>query len=767
VVADLRGGTWNVSDRDAEVSAEVSHRGRPIDMQALEGTDALEGADAETDHYLDAALRARWSATHAALDAFLHPHAIAVVGASADPNTIAGLLFANLVDSHFGGIVLPVNKSHPAVQGIVAYPDLASCPVVPDLVIVCVPASAVPAVVAQAGELGVRAVCIISAGFAETGADGVALEANLMQQAVARDVRLVGPNCAGILSGTADARFNATFSRAVPPPGRTSLLSQSGAIGLALLEAAKLRGLGIGAFVSVGNCADVASNDLVLHWGQAPDTDLILLYLESIQDPPSFIRIAQRVGRRIPIVAVKAGRTEAGCRAAMSHTAALSAGDVAVDALLRQAGVIRAESIEEMLDLAIMLSSQRQFRGRRVGILTSGGGPGILAADACETNGLVVPQLSELTAACLRSLLPPEASVSNPVDMIGSASAQQYGRAIRILGASSEIDALIVLVNTPLLTRDSDVATELVAARAELSRDVPLVAVFMSREGPPPTLREAGIPSFVFPENAARALGRSVAWESRRGRPAGKVLRPDVDAHQIGRLVAAAGRRASGGWLTAPDAEGLLEAYSIAVVRSRLVRTPGEAEAAQVELGCTVVVKVAAAIHKSDVGGVRLGVTTPAAAADAVRAIRSDMEYAGIAEFATELLVQEQIESGQEMIVGVNHDPLLGPLVLVGLGGKFAELLGDVAVRLAPLTDHDIEDMLQSLRSYRLLTGYRGTPALDVDALRQMLHGVSALVDDLPEIAEMDLNPVFVLENRAVAADVRIRFANHPVPQPR
>jgi len=466
-------------------------------------------------------------------------------------------------------------------------------------------------------------------------------------------------------------------------------------------------------------------------------------------------------------VAVKAGRTEAGCRAAMSHTAALSAGDVAVDALLRQAGVIRAESIEEMLDLAIMLSSQRQFRGRRVGILTSGGGPGILAADACETNGLVVPQLSELTAACLRSLLPPEASVSNPVDMIGSASAQQYGRAIRILGASSEIDALIVLVNTPLLTRDSDVATELVAARAELSRDVPLVAVFMSREGPPPTLREAGIPSFVFPENAARALGRSVAWESRRGRPAGKVLRPDVDAHQIGRLVAAAGRRASGGWLTAPDAEGLLEAYSIAVVRSRLVRTPGEAEAAQVELGCTVVVKVAAAIHKSDVGGVRLGVTTPAAAADAVRAIRSDMEYAGIAGFATELLVQEQIESGQEMIVGVNHDPLLGPLVLVGLGGKFAELLGDVAVRLAPLTDHDIEDMLQSLRSYRLLTGYRGTPALDVDALRQMLHGVSALVDDLPEIAEMDLNPVFVLENRAVAADVRIRFANHPVPQPR
>jgi acetate---CoA ligase (ADP-forming) len=753
-VAGLRGGP-GTSDTSAELSEEVSHSGRPADIQAL------RGANAETDQYLDGVLRDRSSATHAALDAFLRPHAIAVVGASADPNTIAGLLFSNLINSHFGGIVLPVNKSHPAVQGIVAYPDLASCPVVPDLVIVCVPASAVPGVVAEAGDLGVEAVCVISAGFAETGADGLALEANLMQQAVARDVRLVGPNCTGILSGTADARFNATLSRAVPPSGRTALLSQSGAIGLAVLEAAQVRGLGIGAFVSVGNSADVASNDLILYWGQDPDTDLILLYLESIQDSRWFIRIAQRVGRRIPIVAVKAGRTEAGCRAAMSHTAALSAGDVAVDALLRQAGVIRAESIEEMLDVATMLSLQRQFRGRRVAILTNGGGPGILAADACESNGLIVPQLTELTAACLRSLLPPEASVSNPVDMIASATAQQYGQAVRILGASSEIDALIVMFNTPLLTRDSEVATELVAAHAELSPDVPLVAVFMNREGPPPTLREAGIPSFVFPENAARALARSVAWESRRGRPAGKVLRPDVDAHQIGRLVAAASRRASGGWLTALDAKALLDGYGIATVRSKLVRTPGEAEAAQIELGCKVVVKVAAAIHKSDVGGVRLGVTTPAAAADAVRAIRSDMECAGMAGFATELLVQEQIESGQEMIVGVNHDTLLGPLVLVGLGGKFAELLGDAAVRLAPLTDHDIDDMLQSLRSYRLLTGYRGTPALDLNALIRILHRVSALVDDLPEIAEMDLNPVFVLENRAVAADVRIRLANH------
>jgi len=724
----------------------------------------LEEADAESEQRLDAALADRLNATQEALDAFLRPRAIAVVGASSDPNTIAGMLFANLVASHFDGTVLPVNKRHPAVQGIVSYPELASCPVVPDLVVVCVPASAAAGVVAEAGDLGVKAVCVISAGFAETGTDGTALQADVVQAAAARGVRLVGPNCTGILSGNGGARFNATFSRTVPPPGRTALLTQSGAFGLAVLEAAEARGLGIGAFVSVGNSADIASNDLLVYWDRDPATDLVLLYLESVQDPRWFIRIARRVARRVPIVAVKAGRTEAGRRGAASHTAALAAGDAAVDALLQQAGVIRAESMEEMLDLATVLSSQRRFGGRRVAVLTNGGGPGVLAADACESNGLVVPELSELTAARLRSLLPPEASVANPVDMIASATAQQYGQAVRILGAAPEIDALIVMFNTPLLTRASDVAAELVAARNERSRsepgrDVPLVAVFMNREGPPPVLREAGIASFTFPENAARALGRCVAWQERRARPVGKVLRPEVDARRVRRLLADAGRSATDGWLDPLDAQALLDAYGIAVPRVFRVRTPAEAEAAQAELGRTAVVKLAVAIHKSDVGGVRLGVSTPAAAADAVRTIRTDLECAGLGAVAAEFLVQEQIDSGQEMIVGVNRDRLLGPVVMVGLGGRLVEVLGDVAVRIAPLTDADVEEMLHSLKSYRLLTGYRGAPALDVDALSQVLHRVSALVDDLAEIAEMDLNPVFVLEKGAVAADVRIRVA--------
>ena len=397
---------------------------------------------------------------------------------------------------------------------------------------------------------------------------------------------------------------------------------------------------------------------------------------------------------------------------------------MAVDAALHQAGVIHAESIEEMLDLATMLSSQRRFRGRRVAILTNGGGPGILAADACETNGLVVPELDQLTAAGLRSLLPPEASVGNPVDMIASATAAQYGQAARALGKAPGIDALIVMFNTPLITRAADVAAELIGARAEIGEDVPLISVFMNREGPPSVLSQAGIPSFAFPENAARALSRSIASEERRARPAGNVIRPDVDTGRVGRLVAAAASRASDGWLSATDAQALLDAYAISVARSVLVRTADEAAAAQAVLGCKVAVKLAAAIHKSNVGGLRLGVTTPVAAREAVQAIRADLESAGLGELATEFLVQEQIESGQEMIVGVNHDPSLGPLVMVGLGGTLVEMLDDVAARIAPLTDGDIEDMLQSLKAYRLLTGYRGAPALDVAALREVLHRV-------------------------------------------
>ena len=539
------------------------------------------------------------------------------------------MLFGNLMASPFTGPVLPVNSSHGSVQGVPAFPDLTSCPVVPDLVVVCVPARAVPDVVTEAGALGVAAACVISAGFAETGPEGAALEREVLARAAVHGMRILGPNCTGVLGGSGDTRFNATFGRVVPQAGGTVLLSQSGALGLAVLEAAQDRGLGIGGFVSVGNCADVSAADLLQYWGQDPAVDLVLLYLESIPDARSLVRIAQQVSSRIPIVAVKAGRSEAGSRAAASHTAALASGDTVVSALLEQAGIIRADSIAEMLDLASVLRSHRTFRGRRVAVVTNGGGPGILAADACELNGLMVPPLDEATAARLRPLFPREASLGNPVDMIASADADQYGRAVRVLADDADIDAQLVVFNTPLLTSSEEVAAELVACRPALPSDQPMLAVFMNRDGPPAMLRTAGIPSFVYPENAARALARCIGWASRRERGTGAVCRPDVDAGRVTALLASV-EPTDDGWLTTRDAQELIGEYGIAVPRSRLVATQEEAAAAQAELGAPVVVKVAAAIHKSDVGGVQVGITTPAGAADAVRRIQDDLAAAGM-----------------------------------------------------------------------------------------------------------------------------------------
>lgn len=689
-----------------------------------------------------------------ALQGFTDPRAIAVVGASGDPATISGLLFGNLIDSRFGGTVLPVNPRHAQVRAVAAAPDLASCSVVPDLVVVCVPADAAIDVVAQAGDLGVRAVCVISAGFAEAGPEGVARQERLVAAARERGVRLVGPNCSGVLGGTGARRFNATFSRTLPPAGGAALLSQSGAIGLAVLEAADARGIGIGTFVSIGNAADVSANDFLRCWEDDPAVDVILLYLESIPDPATFLTVARRVSRRIPIVAVKAGRSVAGRRGAASHTAALSGGDVGVDALLHQAGVIRAGSIEELLDLAAMLSAPRRPQGRSVAILTNGGGPGILAADACEANGLEVPELAAPTASSLRSLLPREASVANPVDMIASATAAQYGTATRLLAGDPDVDAVMVLYNTPLLTRAEEVAHELIAAGAELADHVALVGVFMTREGPPPSLHRAGIASFAAPENAARALAGAMAWDRRRGRPSGEVVRPAFAVDRARRLVQEV---PAGRWLDATSVHELLEVCGIASVRSRLVSSPEEAAAAQAAFGCTVVVKTAAAIHKRDVGGVHLGATSGDEAAAAVRAIGAALAGAGFADAADQFLVQEQITSGLEMIVGVNRDPLVGPLVLVGRGGTEAELLGDVAVRVAPLTDLDVDEMVGGLRTAPLLTGYRGAPALDGAALREVLHRVSALASEVTEIVEIDLNPMFVLDRGVAVADARIR----------
>jgi acetate---CoA ligase (ADP-forming) len=742
-----------------------------------------------TQEFLEAVARDEKHAAVAALRRFFHADSVAIVGASRDQKSIGGLIFNNVLSGEFRGVVYPVNAAAPVVQSVRAYGSLRELPEVPDLVVVSVPAPYVADVIDEAGEIGVRAACIISAGFAEAGSEGEKRQADVVERARGYGMRIVGPNCMGLLNASDDVRLNATFSQTFPEPGRIGFLSQSGALGLAVLEHTANLGLGMSTFVSVGNKADISGNDLLLYWEDDPDTDVMLLYLESFGNPRRFSRIARRISYKKPIVAVKSGRTTAGRRAASSHTAALAAGDIAVDALFRQTGVIRTDTLEEMFGVAGLLSSQPLPRGDRVAILTNAGGPAILCADACESQGLKVPPLSDETVSKLQEFLPSEAGFDNPVDMIASGTAEQYGQALRILGEAEEIDSVIVIFIPPVVTEATDVAHEIVSARRDIADDRTVISVFMGARGVPAELAEASIPSYAFPEDAARALGRVADYARWRSSPHGSVVRPEEIDEETARSIVeealrqpagisptAAGRAhrpeemsemttssADGVWLESGDAEAVLSAYGIRFARSRIVSTAEEAAEAQREISGPVAVKLAAPIHKSDVGGIRLGVETPDEAVQAIDEMRTDLMERGLGEYSEHFIVQEMIGDGVEMVVGVTHDPSFGPLIMAGFGGTLVELLQDVSVRVTPVTDTDVDEMLRSLRAYPLLTGYRGSPRTDIDALKDLLHRVNAMVEDLPEVAELDLNPVFVREEGAVAVDVRMRVAPYVV----
>ena len=705
-------------------------------------------------------------AATASLTRFFSPESVAVVGASRDPKAIGGLVFDHILHGRFAGVVYPVNPNAAYVSAVQAYPSLSDLPTVPDLVLVCVPARFVPAVVDEAGQLGVRAVCIISAGFSEAGEEGHARSDELMEIVRAHGMRVVGPNCMGIMNATEGVRMNGTFSDTFPPPGRLAFSSQSGALGLAVIDHANDLGLGLSTFVSVGNKADISGNDLLLYWDQDPDTDVILLYLESFGNPRKFSRIARRISRHKPIVAVKSGRTGAGVRAASSHTAAISAGDVAVEALFAQAGVIRTDTLEELFDVATLLSSQPLPNGTRIGVVTNAGGPGILAADASEANGLTVPRLSDELQQQMLEFLPPEAGLANPVDMIASASATGYQQAVTTLGQSGEVDAVFVIFIPAGPTETADVAAALARARADVPDDVPIVSVFMSVRGVPEGLAEANIPSFAFPEDAARAMGRVARYADWRNKPLGQVVVPDgIDPDGARQIVEDALSTATAedgsAWLTQADAEAVLDAYGVPRARSAIVTSPEQAADVQRDWGTAVAVKVAAPIHKTDVGGIELGLESPEAAAEAFRQLDRRLEDADLAQHAGTHLVQEMVGDGIEMVVGVSHDPSFGPLVLTGLGGTLVELLKDVSVRITPLTDRDVDEMLDGLKMRPLLDGYRGSDPADVDALRDLLYRINAMVEDLPEVAELDLNPVFVRPEGlgAVTVDVRMKVA--------
>ena len=683
----------------------------------------------------------------ASLRPFFAPRSIAVIGASRRRGSIGGELFRNVLEADFAGVAYPVNRDGEPVAGVRGYASIDEVPDGVDLAVVCLPSPHVLDASQAALSKGVRALCVISSGFAEVGAEGRARQDRLLGLVRAHGGRLVGPNCLGI--AVPALGLNATFGPRPLPPGSIAFSSQSGALGLAMLEKASERRLGFSAFVSIGNKADVSSNDLLEWWGDDPATDVVLLYLESFGNPRKFARLARRVARRKPILALKAGTTGAGARAAGSHTAALAGSDTAVEALFAQAGVMRARMLEELVDAAALLSSQPLPQGRRVGVLTNAGGLGILCADACEAAGLELPELSPETTASLAKAAPGDASLANPVDLLGSATAASYAAAIPPLLADRRLDALIILFVPPVVAGADEVAAEIVRNVEHARPDKPVLAVVISSGGTPPALREEGCPvaSFPYPESAARALGLAATRSEWLRRPVGTVPELErVDASSARDVVESALAGSGDTWLEAEPTRELLEAYGLPIVPQRVAGDANAAVAAARDLGFPAVVKTAAAgAHKSESGGVELDLRDEAQVSAAVERI------------GPPVLVQPLVPVGAELLAGVAQDPVFGPLVAFGPGGVLAELIGDVAFRLAPLTDADVAELIDHGRAGRLVRGFRGAQPADTAALSDLLHRLSRLADDLPEVAELDLNPVVALPSGCVAVDARVR----------
>ncbi len=739
--------------------------GFPVSIHAKPGVVEVEFptiiTDATAERYGD---RERIAAANA-VRTFLQPSSIAVIGASRDPATIGGRLLKNLLGQPFSGVVYPVNPTADHVQAVPAFASVTDIPDEVDLAIVAVPAAGVLDVARRCAEKGVKGLVVISAGFGETDDEGRARQHELVEICRATGMRLIGPNCMGVINTDPEVRMNGTFAQAYPPEGHVAFMSQSGALGIAVINMATALGMGLSSFVSVGNKADISGNDLLCYWDEDPNTDVVLLYLESFGNPRRFGQLARQIGKRKPIVAVKSGRSAAGQRAASSHTGALlSSSDTTVDALFRQYGVIRTDTLEEMFDVATLLVNQPVPKGRNVAIVTNAGGLAIQCADTCEARGLHVPELAEATVAELRTFLPPAAGVSNPVDMIASASGEDYGHTIRTVASDPSVDALIVIYIPPIEADAPEIAQHMVEAIGALDERIPVLTCFMSSRGLPDDLSAPGvrIPSYPFPEQAAIALAHAADLGTWREKPEGAVPEfPGIREDEATAVIATALERGEG-WLEPQEIERLFACYGIPTAREEQVRTAQEAAEAAAGFHGKVALKAVGPLHKTESGAVTLGLDAMEVAAEA-EAMRT--RVAAVGEPFEGFLLQEMLSGGVEMLVGMAADPVFGPIVAAGAGGVMVELTRDVAIRVAPLTDLDASEMIRSLTSFPLLDGFRGDAPKDVHALEDIVLRVSALAAEHPAIVEMDCNPVIVLERGAAVVDARVRV-REPRPEP-
>ena len=689
----------------------------------------------------------------ASLQPIVNPKSVAIIGAARYPGTIGNLLMRCILQSGFSGIVYPVNPNTEAVLSVKSYPSVLDIPGKVDMAIIAVPASIVNKVADECGQKGVHALIVISDGFRERNPEGALREEELRNITLSYGMRLVGPNCMGVINTDPEVRLNATFSQVYPNTGNVAFLSQSGAMGLTILEHVKNLNMGLSTFVSVGNRADVSPNDFLQYWEHDPATKVILLYLESFGNPVRFARIARRVSAKKPIVAVKSGSTAAGARAASSHTGALATSDVASDILFKNAGIIRVNAVEELFNLATLLSTQPFPKGRRLVIVTNGGGPGIIAADAASRNGLEIIELSADACAKIKPMMKRDINLGNPIDTTAGATAQEYEGILRVLAADKDVDAVLAIFAPPIVVETKDMEDALRRVAPVFWRyHKPLLGCFIGQKGLSAQLGTHGhyIPLYTFPEEAILSLKRAAEYAELRRKPRGKIpVIKGIQKAKARELIDTVIKNSTARplWLSAGEIGELLKCYGIRQAEVVVASTPSEAIAAATKLGFPVAVKLASPTitHKTDVGGVVLNVTSKSEVEKAYNTIRKNLEKAGREQEMSGVTVQPMMSGGIETIVGVTQDPSFGPLMMFGSGGIYAELIKDVTMKLHPITDLDAAEMIGSLKTSKLFEGYRGSPPCDVIALQNLLLRVSAMVEDIPEIAELDLNPVDVM----------------------
>jgi acyl-CoA synthetase (NDP forming)/GNAT superfamily N-acetyltransferase len=694
------------------------------------------------------------TAERASLRALLSPASVAVVGAGHRPGGIGRETLLALRDYHFAGALYAVNRTGADVDGVTGYRCVKELPGPIDLLVIAVPAHEVPGVLADAGAAGVRGAVILSSGLGEAGPDGIRRQQEVLQLARAHGIRLVGPNCLGVINTDPRVRLDASFAPAPPPPGGLAVASQSGAVGIALLENAIRTGPGISTFVSLGNKADVSGNDLIAYWYDDPATTAVALYLESFGNPRKFARTVRALARRKPVLAIKSGRSDAGQRAGASHTAAAAAPAATVDALFAQAGVVRPANLGDLMDAARILTDQPLPTGGRLAVIGNAGGLNVLAADAAEIAGLTVPALSPATRLLLDRAARGAASLDNPIDLGAGASPAAFAAVTAAVADSGEADAVLLVIIGTRANRPDEILSAL-APVVDAHPDLTVAVTLAGCAETPATFGVRGAPVYDVPERAVRALGHAATYAQWRRQPLGR--RPDlagIDAASARAEVDQALREGAG-WLSYGRTAEILTAYGIPILPAVTVANAATAVDAADQAGYPVVLKSADPdlVHKSDTGGVRTGLTDPAA----VRAAFPTVDAAG--RPGAGVLVQKQLDEPVELYAGVVHDPLFGSVVVLGLGGVRTDLLGDRSLRLVPLTDLDAGRMWRDLRSAPLLTGFRGAPPVDTAALEDLLLRLGRLAEDVPEIAELDLNPVLAGPGGVIAVDAKLRLA--------